>query len=60
MSVEIKETSATLRTLNITIPQADLAEPFEKKLSKLEKLTKLENKKTLLLINERQRSKAYV
>ncbi len=37
MSVEIKETSATLRTLNITIPQADLAEPFEKKLSQYKK-----------------------
>ena len=32
MSVEIKETSATVRTLEITIPQADLTAPFEKKL----------------------------
>ncbi len=37
MSVEIKETSATMRTLEITIPQADLAAPFEKCLSKYKK-----------------------
>ena len=37
MSVEIKETSATVRTLEITIPQADLAAPFEKKLNQYKK-----------------------
>ena len=37
MSVEIKETSATVRTLEISIPQADLAAPFEKKLSQYKK-----------------------
>lgn len=37
MSVEIKETSATVRTLEITIPQADLTAPFEKKLSQYKK-----------------------
>lgn len=37
MSVEIKETSATLRTLEITIPQADLTAPFEKKVSQYKK-----------------------
>lgn len=33
MTVEIKETSATVRTLEITIPQADLTATFDKKLS---------------------------
>ena len=37
MSVEIKETSATLRTLDVTIPEADLAAPFEKKLAQYKK-----------------------
>ncbi|MCQ2098347.1 MAG: trigger factor [Fibrobacter sp.] len=37
MSVEIKETSATLRTLEISIPQADLTAPFEKKLNQYKK-----------------------
>ena len=37
MSVEIKETSATLRTLEVTIPQEDLKAPFEKKLSQYKK-----------------------
>ncbi|MCQ2103270.1 MAG: trigger factor [Fibrobacter sp.] len=37
MTVEIKETSATKRTLEITIPQADLTAPFEKKLSQYKK-----------------------
>lgn len=37
MSVEIKETSATKRTLEVTIPQADLKAPFEKKLSQYKK-----------------------
>ena len=37
MSVEIKETSATVRTLEITIPQADLKVPFEKKLAQYKK-----------------------
>lgn len=37
MSVEIKETSATLRTIEISISQADLAAPFEKKLSQYKK-----------------------
>lgn len=37
MSVEIKETSATVRTLEVTIPQADLKAPFEKKLSQYKK-----------------------
>lgn len=37
MSVEIKETSATLRTLSVTIPEADLAAPFEKKLAQYKK-----------------------
>ena len=37
MSVEIKETSATVRTLEITIPQADLTAPFEKKLAQYKK-----------------------
>ena len=37
MSVEIKETSATVRTLEITIPQADLKAPFEKKLAQYKK-----------------------
>ena len=37
MSVEIKETSATVRTLEISIPQDDLKAPFEKKLSQYKK-----------------------
>ncbi|WP_298772408.1 trigger factor [uncultured Fibrobacter sp.] len=37
MSVEIKETSATMRTLEITIPQADLKVFFDKKLSQYKK-----------------------
>lgn len=37
MSVEIKETSATVRTLEITIPQADLTAPFDKKLAQYKK-----------------------
>ncbi len=37
MSAEIKETSATVRTLEITIPQGDLTVPFEKKLSQYKK-----------------------
>ncbi|MBR1746282.1 MAG: trigger factor family protein, partial [Fibrobacter sp.] len=37
MSVEIKETSATVRTLEVAIPQADLEAPFEKKLSQYKK-----------------------
>ena len=37
MSVEIKETSATVRTLEITIPQADLTAPYEKKLGQYKK-----------------------
>ena len=37
MSAEIKETSATVRTLEITIPQGDLKAPFEKKLSQYKK-----------------------
>ena len=37
MSVEIKETSATLRTLEVNIPQEDLKAPFEKKLSQYKK-----------------------
>lgn len=37
MPVEIKETSATLRTLEVTIPEADLKAPFEKKLSQYKK-----------------------
>ena len=37
MSVEIKETSATLRTLEVSIPQEDLKAPFEKKLSQYKK-----------------------
>ena len=37
MPVEIKETSATLRTLEVTIPQEDLKAPFEKKLSQYKK-----------------------
>ena len=37
MPVEIKETSATLRTLEVTIPQEDLKAPFEKKLSQYRK-----------------------
>lgn len=37
MSVEIKETSAILRTLEVTIPQEDLKAPFEKKLSQYKK-----------------------
>ena len=37
MPVEIKETSATLRTLEVSIPVADLAAPFEKKLSQYKK-----------------------
>ena len=37
MSAEIKETSATVRTLEITIPQGDLKVPFEKKLSQYKK-----------------------
>ena len=37
MAVEIKETSATVRTLEITIPQADLSAPFEKKLAQYKK-----------------------
>ena len=41
MSVEIKETSATVRTLEITIPQADLKVPFEKKLAQYKKQVSL-------------------
>ena len=37
MSAEIKETSATVRTLEISIPQGDLKAPFEKKLSQYKK-----------------------
>ncbi len=37
MSAEIKETSATKRTLELTIPQADLKVPFEKKLAQYKK-----------------------
>ena len=37
MSVEIKKTSATVRTLEITIPQDDLKAPFDKKLSQYKK-----------------------
>ena len=37
MSAEIKETSATVRTIEITIPQGDLKAPFEKKLSQYRK-----------------------
>ena len=37
MSVEIKETSATVRTLEITIPQADLTAPFDHKLAQYKK-----------------------
>lgn len=37
MSVEIKETSATKRTLEISLPQEDLKAPFEKKLSQYKK-----------------------
>ncbi|MCL4102288.1 trigger factor [Fibrobacter sp. UWH9] len=37
MTVEIKETSATKRTLEITIPQADLKAPFEKKVNQYKK-----------------------
>lgn len=37
MTAEIKETSATLRTIEITIPQADLTAPFEKKLAQYKK-----------------------
>ncbi len=37
MTAEIKETSATVRTLEITIPQADLKAPFEKKLNQYKK-----------------------
>ena len=37
MSVEIKETSATVRTLEVKIPQEDLKAPFEKKLSQCRK-----------------------
>jgi trigger factor len=41
MPVEIKETSATLRTLEVTIPQEDLKAPFEKKLSQYKKQVSL-------------------
>ena len=41
MSVEIKETSATLRTLEVNIPQEDLKAPFEKKLSQYKKQVSL-------------------
>ena len=41
MSAEIKETSATVRTLEITIPQGDLKVPFEKKLSQYKKQVSL-------------------
>lgn len=34
MTVAIKETSAVLRTIEVSIPQADLKLPFEKKLKK--------------------------
>ncbi|HHX14609.1 MAG TPA: trigger factor family protein, partial [Fibrobacter sp.] len=34
MTVAIKETSAVLRTIEVSIPQADLNVPFEKKLKK--------------------------
>ena len=37
MSVEIKETGATLRTLEISIPQADLAPAIKKKLAECKK-----------------------
>lgn len=37
MTVEIKETSATVRTLEITIPQADLTATFDKKLAQYKK-----------------------
>ena len=37
MPVEIKETSATVRTLDVTIPEADLAAPFEHKLAQYKK-----------------------
>ena len=37
MSAEIKETSATVRTLEISTPQGDLKAPFEKKLSQYKK-----------------------
>lgn len=37
MSVEIKETSATVRTLDVTIPQEDLKAPFEKKIAEYKK-----------------------
>ncbi len=37
MSVEIKETSATVRTIEVSIPQADLTAPFEKKLNQYKK-----------------------
>ena len=37
MPVEIKETSATVRTLDVTIPESDLAAPFEKKLAQYKK-----------------------
>ena len=37
MSAEIKETSATVRTIEITIPQDDLKVPFEKKLAQYKK-----------------------
>ena len=33
MTVAIKETSAVLRTIEVSIPQADLKLPFEKKLN---------------------------
>lgn len=37
MSVEIKETSATMRTIELSIPQADLTAPFEAKVSQCKK-----------------------
>ncbi len=37
MTVSIKETSATVRTLDVTLPQDSLTVPFEKKLSKYRK-----------------------
>jgi trigger factor len=37
MTVSIKETSATVRTIDVTLPQESLKVPFEKKLSKYRK-----------------------
>jgi len=41
MSVEIKETSATVRTLEVTIPQESLKAPFEKKIAEYKKQVSL-------------------